>query len=109
MNFWRRLQGFLGGRRSETWALVAAEGQVVGLGTILAEWGRTHALSVRVRPEWQGQVERILVGKLMRRVQDMPRRPVRIDHPLEDEVTGALLREAGFRDRRRLTLMRLEI
>lgn len=106
-NLLRRLGDFVNGRQIETWVTRSGD-QLTGLGSILTEWGRTHAISLRVHPAWQGQLERPLLAKLVRRLQYLPRRNVRIDHPDEDLVTSALLREANFQPKRTLTHMRLD-
>jgi hypothetical protein len=64
---------------------------------------------MRVHPEWKGEVERPLLAKLLRRLRYLPNRRIRIDHPAGDEMTNALLQNAGLRARRTLTTMRLEL
>ena len=105
----RWLGNLLNGRRAETWVARSREEGMVGVGTILSEWGRAHTLSLRVHPTWRGRIERILLAKLLRRLQYLPRRTVRMDHPAGDAVTTSLLREANFNDRRTLTVMKLEL
>ncbi len=107
--FGRWLSNLFAGRQAETWAVENLDEELVGLGTILSEWGRAHGLSLRVNPEWQGKVERPLMAKLLRRLQYMARRNIRIDHPAGDEVTSDLLREANFHPRRTLTVMRRDL
>lgn len=104
----QRLNDLLNGRQIETWVSENAAGTIVGLGMIVGEWGRAHTLRLRVLPAWQGQVERPLLAKLLRRVHHLARREVQVDHPAADQVTTTLLREANFRSRRTLTVMRFD-
>lgn len=105
---WRTLVNFLNGRQIETWVTTNNQNQLVGLGSIISEWGRPHQAVIRVHPAWQGQLERPLLAKLIRRFHYLPRRNVRIDHP-DDEVMNELLADANFQPRRTLTHMRLDI
>lgn len=109
MGIMRWLSNLLNGRRAETWVAWSQEDKMVGLGTILSEWGRAHTLSLRVHPAWRGRIERVLLAKLLRRLQYLPRRNLRMDHPVADAVTSNLLREANFNSRRTLTVMKLEL
>lgn len=109
MGFLRWLSNFFNGRRAETWVARSREDEMVGLATILSEWGRAHTLSLRVHPAWGGRIERVLLAKLLRRLQYLPRRNLRMDHPAGDAVTTGLLREANFNARRTLTFMKLEL
>jgi len=109
MGFLRWLGNLLNGRRAETWVARSPGDTMVGLGTILSEWGRAHTLSLRIHPSWRGRIERVLLAKLLRRLQYLPRRNLRMDHPADDAVTASLLREANFSARRTLTVMRLEL
>lgn len=105
---WQRLQNFLNGRSVETW-VIAGPDRLAGLAKIVGEWGRVHHASVRVHPDYKGQLERPLLAKIIRRLRYLPRRNVRIDHPDNDLIMTQLLREANFHPRRTLTHMRLEV
>ena len=108
--FWPRVVNFLNGRQAETWVMHdEASRQLAGLARIESEWGRSHQLTLRVHPTWQGRLERPLLAKLIRRLQSMSRRNVQIDHPDNDELVNALLQEANFQPRRTLTHMRLDL
>jgi ribosomal protein S18 acetylase RimI-like enzyme len=107
--FWNWIERLLTGRRSETWVIASRSNQLLGLASIWNEWGRPHRLSIRVLPEWRGKLERPLFAKLIRRLQNMPRRNVRLEHPDDDECMNQLLREANFKPRRTLTHMRLQL
>ncbi len=104
----RKLANFANGRSMETW-VTTDNNQLTGMATILSEWGKTHAASLRVHPEWQGQLERPLLAKLIRRLSYLPRRNVSIDHPDDDAFTNNLLREANFQPKRTLTHMQLKL
>ena len=105
---WQRLSDTMNSRLFETWTAEAND-RLVGLATISSQWGRSHLLTVRVHPDAAGQLERPLLAKLVRRLQYLPRRNVRIDHPDDDVVTNALLTEANFTTQRTLTHMRLDL
>lgn len=105
---WHSLNNFLNGRGSESW-VTTNDGQLTGLASIWSEWGRAHQLTLRVLPEWAGQVERPLLAKLLRRLAYLSRRNARIDHPSDDLITGELLRQASFKVKRILTHMRLDL
>jgi GNAT superfamily N-acetyltransferase len=105
--WWQRLVDFLNGRHAETWSTLDAQNRLNGLASIYSEWGRPHQLVMRVHPGWQGQLERPLLAKLIRRLDYLPQRRVRIDHPHSDETMNRLLREANFTIKRILTHMRL--
>jgi ribosomal protein S18 acetylase RimI-like enzyme len=107
--FWGKVMNCLSGRQAETWVATAGKNQLVGLGALTSEWGRSHVAAIRVHPSWQGRLERPLLAKLIRRLQYLPRRNVQIDHPDDDELVNALLQEANFQPRRTLTHMRLNL
>lgn len=106
---WRRLLNLFTGRRFETWVAEDGHGQMAALATILSQWGRAHTLSLRVHPRCRGQVERLLLAKVLRRLQRLPRRKIRIEHPDGDEDVETLLQQANFTPRRVLTTMRLTL
>jgi ribosomal protein S18 acetylase RimI-like enzyme len=107
--FWRWLDNFLNGRQVETWATTDNGNHLTGLAAITTEWGRAHVLSLRVHPGRQGQLERPLLAKLIRRLRMLPRRNVRLDHLDSDTTVNELLKTANFRPQRTLTHMRLEL
>lgn len=106
---WQRFIDFMNGRQSETWMVKDSNDHLAGLASIQSEWGRSHILAVRVRPDLSGQLERPLLAKVIRRLSYLPRRNIRIDHPEADELTGLLLRESNFNIQRTLTHMRLDM
>lgn len=107
--WWQRFSQFMNGRASETWVAVAPNGHLAGMASIWSEWGRSHQGSLRVHPAWQGQLERPLLAKIMRRLKYLPQRNIQIHHPDTDELTSAILREANFTTRRTLAHMRLDL
>lgn len=109
LGLWQRIDNFINGRQVENWVTKNSSQQLTGLASIRTEWGKPHQLTLRVRPDYAGQLERPLLAKLLRRLTYLSRRNVRIDHRDDDEITNALLREANFRPRRTLTHMRLEL
>lgn len=106
---WRWFNNVINARQAETWVAEGQEGQMAGLASIQSEWGRMHTLVLRSLPAWRGAVEQPLLAKLLRRLQHMYRRNIRIDHPAADDVAGELLRRANFVPRRTLTTMALTL
>lgn len=107
--FFHTLSNLLNGQQQETWMIQDQAGQLVGLSTIRSEWAQPYELQVRVHPDWQGQLERPLLAKLIRRLRHMSRRNVRIHHQADDAVMNALLQEANFAPQRTLTHMRWNV
>jgi hypothetical protein len=103
------LDNFLNGRQIEHWITEGPDQQLTGLASIKSEWGKPHQLAIRVRPGDGGHLERPLLAKLLRRLNYLSRRNVRIDHRDDDATTNALLRVANFNPKRTLTNMRLEL
>ncbi|MDT8307502.1 MAG: N-acetyltransferase [Anaerolineae bacterium] len=105
---WQRLEQLFSGRRREYWLALTGQDQFAGVATILSEWGRAHHLALRAHPAWRGEVERPLLAKVLRRLEYLPRRHIRLDHPAGDVVTTDLLSDANFGVRRTLTVMRYD-
>ena len=107
-SLWRRLSNFINARRHETW--ITTDGlRITGSASIWSEWGRAHQLTLRIHPQWRGELERPLLAKILRQLPYIPHRNVRINHPDDDELTTSLLTEANFKPRRTLTYMRLNL
>ncbi len=104
----RRLDQFFSGRRQEYWVAVNGDDELVGLASLVSEWGRAHALALRVPAAGPGEVERALLAKLLRRLEYLPRRHVRLEHPAGDTAVTELLFQANFTNRRTLTVMRYD-
>lgn len=107
MDLLRRVKVFLNGQHEKTWMILDGSKQLNGLATIYGEWGRSHQLSLRVHPLWQGKLERPLLNKLIRRLQTMPRRNILLIHNADDATMNQLLPDANFSRVRTLTHMRL--
>ena len=107
--WWQRLSDVMNSRLFETWAVTDSRDRLVGLTAISGQWGRPHLVTLRVHPDYAGQLERPLLAKAVRRLQNMPRRNVRVDQPDNDTVANALLTEANFAVQRTLTHMRLDL
>jgi hypothetical protein len=107
-DLWRRIDQLFAGRRQESWVAMTPGDEIGGVATILSEWGRAHTLSLRVPEPWRGIAERPLLAKLLRRLQYLPRRHVRLDHQAGDVYVTDLLCEANFSVRRTLTVMRYD-
>lgn len=111
---WRQITNFFNGRKKETWTIaLPIEGQrkkqLVGLATIISEWGRPHNIELRVLPSWRGQLERPLLAKVIRRLGYLRGTTILFDHPADDETVNNLLHESNFQTRRYLTFMHLSI
>ncbi len=106
---WPSVRNFLNGRMQETWAVQDKQGQLTGLASIIADWGRPYTLVIRIHPEWRGQLERPLLAKLIRRLQHMGRRNIVVHYPDGDPTMDHLLQAANFSQRRALTHMRRSI
>jgi ribosomal protein S18 acetylase RimI-like enzyme len=109
LTMWGRMANFINGRHVESWVTADECQELTGLVNIMSEWGRTHVALVRVHPAWRGKLERPLVAQMVHRLQEMPRRNIRIDHPDDDTLMNELLRETNFAPRRTLTHMRLDL
>lgn len=107
--FGRWLNDFFNGRDYETWVVADQRDNLIGLAAVFSEWGRPHDLTIRVRPDWQGRLERPLLANLLRRLGYIAARQARLDHPASDETMNDLLPAANFRARRTLTVMHKEM
>jgi ribosomal protein S18 acetylase RimI-like enzyme len=105
----QRATDFINGRFEQTWMTVDGENNLSGLATIFSEWGRPHQLNLRVHPSWKGQVEGLLLQKLIDRLRTLSRRNVQLIHPADDEVVNRLSRSANFSRNRTLAHMRLAL
>lgn len=106
--FWRWFHNFVNGRQIETW-VTSQQGQLTGLAQITAEFGRAHVLRLRIHPQWQTELTRPLLAKLLRRLGYMRYRSLTLEHPAQDETMNGLLRQAGFRAVRTLSTMKFEL
>ena len=105
----RWLQNLIVGRQVEHWMMTDDSGYIAGIATIISEWNRAHALHIRVLPRYQGQIERALLAKTLRRLPYLAYRRSRLDHPANDTIMSVLLRELNFDPKRTLVTMRMDI
>ncbi len=108
-SWWGQMANYVNGRRADCLVAATAQDELVGLVHIFSEWGQPHQVLLRIHPLWRGQLERPLVTQLVYRLQDMPRRNIRLEYPDDDTIMSELLREANFSPRRTLTHMRLTL
>ena len=108
-NLRRRISDFMGGKHFEIWMAGSETSKLRGFATINGEWGKIHQLRVRVHPDNRGELEQVLILKLLRRLYYLPRRGVRMFHDADDPVMNELLPALRFRDSRTLTQMRLKL
>jgi GNAT superfamily N-acetyltransferase len=107
--FWKQASDFLNGRFQHCWMTVDPQRNLNGLATICGEWGRSHQLHLRVLPQWKGQLEGVLLQKLIDGLRSLPRRNVQLVHLTDDHLVSRLLTQANFSQQRTLTHMRLKI
>lgn len=106
---WQWLDSFLNGQQAETWVVPDEQDRPLALASIWSAWGRPHEMTVRAPAEWQATLTRPLLAKLLRRLTYLRQRQVTIDHRADDVEMNALLPEAGFRPKRTLTTMRINL
>ena len=111
---WRQLNDFLNGRKFTAWIAEFPSDKTkalrpVGLAYIESEWGRPHELAVRVTNDWRGRIEHALVSQLVEYAKRYRTGQFRISHQAEDPLTNELLRDANFRLKRSLRIMRYKI
>ena len=106
---WASLKNFANGRQAEHWVTSNSADRLTGLASIFSEWQRPHTVTLRIHPDSCGQLERYLLAKVLRRLDYLPQRQVRLDHPANDALMNQLLHEAHFRPQRTLIVMRLDL
>ncbi len=106
---WQHIWDFVNGRQEENWIVKQSDGQIIGLGSIISDWGRAHQLKARIHPAWQGQLEWTILAKLIRRLRYLSPRVTLFNHLDDDMVMNKLLEDARFTQQRTLTHMRLDL
>jgi ribosomal protein S18 acetylase RimI-like enzyme len=106
---WQWIDNFFNSRQVEHWATSNNNNQLTGVASIYSQWNRSHAVSIRVAPTYQGQLERQLLAKITRRLPYLAHRRLRLDHPADDSLMNQILAEIGFRAKRTLVTMRLDL
>ncbi|MEM7799588.1 MAG: GNAT family N-acetyltransferase [Chloroflexota bacterium] len=109
VGFLQRINHFFYGSQRETWVLADENDKLRGLGTIENRLGLPYLISMRIDPAWTVPGERILFGKLVRRLRYM--RPKRIHvHQIKSHASlESLILEAGFKHKRTLDTMVLDL
>jgi GNAT superfamily N-acetyltransferase len=105
----RRLDQLITGRPEEHWVISEpASGRLIGSLTIQMNATDGDRLSLLVHPAHAGQLERPLLVRGLRR---LGRRPwdVRVETHADDEAAAQALSDLGFRPRRSLRWMQLQI
>ncbi len=106
---WKRASNFLSGRFQHCWMTLDQQSNLNGLATIYGEWGRPHQLNLRIHPDWKGQLEAVLLQKLIQSLRSLPRRNIQLIHMANDALVSELLTQTNFSRHRSLMHMRLEI
>jgi ribosomal protein S18 acetylase RimI-like enzyme len=108
----RQLGDYLAARLEEHWVVVEAPGgdpgaqpRLTGSLTLNLNAPDGDRLTLLVHPQHQGQLERPLLVRGLRRLGRRPW-PARIEYNTDDEAASAALRELGFQPRRVLRWMR---
>lgn len=113
-SLWRRINDFFNGRRINTWVADAPlEGsqkrRLIGLAYVESEWARPHELAIRVAADWRGRLERALISILVTQVKRSRSGRLLVSHLAHDDIMNGLLREANFKVKRRLRVMRFDL
>jgi GNAT superfamily N-acetyltransferase len=111
VNLWRRINDFFNGRRMNAWvADVPVDGsrkrRLIGLAYVESEWARPHELAIRVAAEWRGRLERALFSTLVIQIKRGRSGRLLTSHLAHDHFMNGLLREANFKVKRSLRVMR---
>jgi hypothetical protein len=102
---------FFNGRKFAGWIAEAMENesgslQPVGIAYIDSEWARPHEIALRVVDEWRDLVDRQIVSRVLEYAKSNRPGQLRINHMADDDLVNELLREANFRLKRCLRIMR---
>lgn len=100
----RWLERLLNGEAEERWVAVTHHDQLVGSLWLQGGLPNGDQLTLLAHPAYQGQVERPLLIRALRRLGARPW-AARIEHPAADQYVNDLLREFGFRILRTLRWM----
>lgn len=114
ISLWRRINDFFNGRRMNAWvADVPLEGtrkrRLIGLAYVESEWARPHELAIRIAAEWRGRLERALFSTLVIQIKRSRSGRLLTSHLAHDDFMNGLLREANFRVKRSLRVMRFNL
>lgn len=105
----QKINQFFTGQQRESWVVTDKNKHICAIGTLENRLGLPYLISLRVDPELTVPTERILFGKLVRRLRYM--RPKRIHiHQLKSHASlESLILEAGFKHKRTLDTMVLDL
>ncbi len=106
-NLFRRLFGF--GTRQYWLAETTTRGVIAVLNIEPGIWRSEHSMGFLVHPHWQGHLEAVLVSRALAHLAKFPARPIFFQHPEALTHDVAALLEAGFKKRRVLLWMRVEL
>ncbi len=106
-NALRKFVGF--GTRQHWVAETTTHGVIATLNIEPGIWGREHSLGFLVHPHWQGYLEKALVSRALTHLAKFPAQPIFFQHPEALSHSVAALLDAGFKKRRTLLWMRLEM
>ncbi|MGB3713555.1 MAG: GNAT family N-acetyltransferase [Candidatus Promineifilaceae bacterium] len=114
MSLWRRMNDFFNGRRMNAWvADVPLEGsqkrRLIGLAYVESEWARPHELAIRIAADWRGRLERALFSTLVIQIKRSRSGRLLTSHLAHDHFMNGLLREADFKVKRSLRVMRFNL
>ena len=102
------------GLKMESWVVTSrndSDGKLrlSGLASLITDWGMPHKLEIRVDPALRGTLERPLFAKLLRRLKYLRHATIRLNHFADDQFSDTLFKEANFRLRRNLSIMKLDL
>lgn len=108
----RRFVDLLNGQKLEGWVFddpsnSRSNGKFAGLITLFSDWGRPTSIRLRVRQDWQGEIEQLLLLVALDKLINQRIGSAIIRHLVSDLYVNELLAEANFRIKRALTTMRL--
>lgn len=106
-SIWTRFFGYLNGQQIKSFVSKDSDGHLTGLAATKSEWGRPHEIIVRVRPRFRGKLERALLNRVIKTVNKLSRRNIRLIHNADDQMMNQLLPEANFYKERTLSHMRI--
>lgn len=105
---WRWLSDLFSGKVEEQYVVRDGAGVAAALLIGMPLAGRRDALTLLVRPDHQGELERPLLGFALNRLRGRGR-AVTLEHPDDDQAACAALEALGFTRSQSLTVMRYDL